>query len=201
MSRFLSTAPHPLTFSLGGKPYQVPVGGEVEIPARVAFAIKQRGLPLVPVQGSVDDAPPAILVAPESDDAPPKERVALLWYTRAHEERAELVRHHEKLTAAQELVDQVEDAAKDFSSDLRRHLGILDEDSIIEAIDKLLAERDAASRSHAAALTEREQFLARIATLEEAMTAPAPQVPATATAPKAAPSIARKTAPSSDHTT
>ncbi len=81
--RYHNTALAALSFTLRSQRYEVAAGGEVEIPDRLAYAVKARGLPLEPVEGGVDGDEERA----EGGDAKPTDPLALLWWTRAWEAR------------------------------------------------------------------------------------------------------------------
>lgn len=63
--KFVSTAKVALVFAIDGTTYGVPVGGSCEIPDRIAYVVKSRGLPMVPAS----EVKPAKLSADEMSEA------------------------------------------------------------------------------------------------------------------------------------
>ncbi len=61
--KFQNIAPHDLKFEIDGVTYVVPVGGSCEIPDRIAYTIKGRGLPMKPAEDPKAE-PKAAMAAP-----------------------------------------------------------------------------------------------------------------------------------------
>ncbi len=157
--RHLNTAPHALDFTLRGKRYEVPVGGEVEIPDRLAFAVKGRGLPLAPVEG---EASGEERVERDADEKP-TDPTALLWYTRAHDVRTELY-------AAQA---RAADVARELG-DARSFLGLASSiplaaglESMRANVDEMTAYVRERDEAHDQAVRERDGALAAVVAANE----------------------------------
>lgn len=97
--KFLNKSAHRVTFTLRGREYAAEPGAEVEpeVPDKLAYAIKARGLPL--------DGPAV------GDDAigPPEHPEARLWHDRAHEQRRLLMQaaeENEHLRAERDRIQQ-----------------------------------------------------------------------------------------------
>lgn len=128
-------APHPLTFTLRGVTYSVAEGEEIDIPARVAYAVPAS---LKPVPGAVRET--------VEDDAS-----AEVWRGRcsaavARAERAEsaIARAEQGEAAAVETLAQEREARDGFVTQLRDALSIAPAESIFAAIAAL---RDAAEET------------------------------------------------------
>lgn len=128
-------APHPLTFTLRGVTYAVAAGEEIDIPARVAYAVPAS---LRPVPGAVRE--------PVEDDAS-----AEVWRGRcaaavARAERAEsaIARAEQGAAIAVDTLAQEREARDGFVAQLREALSIAPAESIFTAIKAL---RDAAEEA------------------------------------------------------
>lgn len=66
--KFVNLTQKDLAFEIHGKHYSVPVGGECEVPDRVAYCVKLHGLPLTPA-ADVEPAPKPVAV-PEPEPMP-----------------------------------------------------------------------------------------------------------------------------------
>lgn len=135
-----STSSSSLSFSLRGVAYKVPPGGEVDIPALLAYAVKKRGLPLVPVAG----APPS-----EADVTPLDDSVGA-WRGRAGKAKEAAERAASEATMARAAEERAltelaaeREAREGFVAELRDALGIEPTVSIIGAIKALRSEVDA----------------------------------------------------------
>lgn len=69
--KFVSVAKVDLKFEIDGVVYKVPVGSSCEIPDRIAYTIKGRGLPMKPAD-EIEEAPKAAArrTKASKDDAP-----------------------------------------------------------------------------------------------------------------------------------
>jgi septal ring factor EnvC (AmiA/AmiB activator) len=179
MSTFKNTKNHALKFELGGRVHEVEPGAEVEIPSRLAYAVKSMGLPLELVSGEESDAPARV------SDERPTEPIARLWFDRAVEQR-DLVNETKRIV--HELRGSL-DVASERNTLVSMELTVARDElrttrEELESLRADLAARttslDTARAELAAAQTERTALLARVTTLEEAATAPAPK-----TTPKA----------------
>ncbi len=141
-----NTAPHALSFRLGGVHYDVPEGGEVDLPARVASAVKSRRLPLEALERADE---PSSERPGQGDDQPPADPLARLWFDRAHEVRSSFERFQAeaegRLRAMQEELDQamgMAEAAEVRASDLEA--GVLAANAEIARLTVLVDERTVA---------------------------------------------------------
>lgn len=71
MARFINQSPNDLRFEIDGKWHEVPVGGEWEIADRIAYCVRDRGLPLTPAPPQAPEAPAPVVVAVPADAPKP----------------------------------------------------------------------------------------------------------------------------------
>lgn len=127
-------APHPLTFTLRGTPYSVAAGEEIDIPARVAYA----------VPASLRPVPGAVREEPEEETVEVWKRRALAERERADRLGSAVERAEQGERDAAETLAQEREARDGFVSQLREALSIAPAESIFTAIKAL---RDAAEEA------------------------------------------------------
>jgi len=123
---YVSSSAQELNFSIAGKPYKVPPGGEVNIPERYAYALK--GMPLLLKPG-------------QPVEQPPDEETMEVWRTRAHQIKAraeaDAAGLHKQVEEMADALAAEREAREGFVAQLRDALGIKPGDSIIGAIESL----------------------------------------------------------------
>jgi len=71
--KFRNKIDKPLSFDLGGKHYDVEVGGECDVPDRIAYAVEKHGLPLEPAKNEPKAVSKTIKLEPKAEPEPEQE--------------------------------------------------------------------------------------------------------------------------------
>jgi hypothetical protein len=132
MARFKNVSGEPLDFRLGGAAgprQQVPVGGEIDVPDKIAYCIPRSGLPLERVDTPAAAASPAASAAPTGPhaahpsgplgakavlgpEAPPWSAEARRWYDRAQELAGKAMEAHQRAKDLEGALDAAHERAE-----------------------------------------------------------------------------------------